>query len=308
MARYKRFTAQHEMQGRKLLADVSEGQDMKRTRARAFRGRPGRSWYEIKDADGDAVDVFVYDAIDWIGVSAEDFVQDLAQVNASTINLRINSPGGDVFDGVAIANAVRNHSATVNTYVDGLAASIASIIALAGDTVTMAKGSFLMIHDPWAGVIGTAEDMRQTAGVLDKIRDQLQEIYVERSGLDADRVRQMMADETWMNADDAINLGFADSRAQQAAASAAFDLSAFAHVPDELTAGPREADQPSESDLERSLREAGLSRSQARAFVAQGKKALSSPRDADDEEGRSELARVFQEHRDFIKQIGESYA
>lgn len=280
---------------RRLKNELPEGGDMKRTRMRAFRGKPGRSWYEIKNAEGDVAEVFVYDAIDFIGVSAEDFVRDLAAIDAGTINLRINSPGGDVFDGVAIANALRNHSATVNAYVDGLAASIASIIALAGDTVTMARGSFLMIHDPWAGVVGTAEDMRQTAGILDKIRDQLESIYVERSGLDAEKVRQMMAEETWLNSDEAVEMGLADKRAQEPAARAAFDLSAFAHVPKELTATPREAEQPSESELERALRDAGLSRSQALAFVARGKNALSAPRDAGGETGRSELAQLLRE-------------
>lgn len=285
---------------RRAVCETQWEKGMNKTRLKAFRGRPGRGCYEVRNADGDVAEVYIYDAIDWIGVNAEDFVQEISQITAGTINLRINSPGGDVFDGVAIANALRNHKARVHTFVDGLAASIASIIALSGDEITMARGSFFMIHNPWAGVIGTADDMRHTAGILDKIQEQLQQMYMDRTGKGADEIRQMMADETWLNAEESVEMGLADNQANEPAARAAFDLSAFAHVPDELAASQSDSGRPSETDLERSLREAGLSRSEAVAFVARGKQALSAPSDSGDEQGREEMAQLLKQRRDLF--------
>jgi ATP-dependent protease ClpP protease subunit len=281
---------------REAVCEAQWERSMNRSRAKAFRARTGRGYYRMKALSEDTTEVLVYDVIDWLGVSAEDFVAELNAIDTPNINLRINSPGGDVFDGVAIAQALRQHPAKVHTQVDGLAASIASVIALAGDTVTMAKGAFFMIHQPWSIALGNAKDMRDTADLLDKISGSLVATYQDATGLEAETLREWMDAETWMTDQEAVANGFAGQIAgEEAEPQAGFDLSIFANAPNELTEGaPRDAGQPTESDLERALRDAGLSRTAARAFVAEGKGALDNPRDAGSE-GKSEIAALLRE-------------
>ena len=126
-----------------------------------------KSWYSIENAATDEATIYVYDEISRWGVDAKQFVKDLNGVTAKTINLKINSPGGNVFDGCTIHNALKDHAATVNVQVDGLAASIASIIAMAGDKITMAKSAMMMIHNAWGGCCGNSCDMQKMADVLD---------------------------------------------------------------------------------------------------------------------------------------------
>ena len=281
---------------REAVCEAQWERGMNRSRAKAFRARTGRGYYKMNALDADTTEVLVYDAIDWLGVNAEDFVAELNAIDTPNINLRINSPGGDVFDGVAIAHALRQHPANVRTQVDGLAASISSIIALAGDEVTMAKGAFFMIHQPWSIALGNAADMRQTADLLDKIGSSLVATYQDATGLEADTLREWMDAETWLTDQEAVDNGFADRIAgEQSEPQAGFDLSIFANVPNQLFEGAqRDAGRPAESDLERALRDAGLSRTESRAFVAEGKGALDNPRDADSE-GKSEIAALLRE-------------
>ena len=195
------------------------------------RNRASERKYEIR-AEGDAATVYLYDVIDpfW-GVSAAQFVRDLAAVKAPTINLRINSPGGDVFDARAIATAIAGHPSRVVAWVDGLAASAASYIALAADEVVMATGSFLMIHRAWTVAAGTAEDLLQTAGVLEKIDATLAEEYAQITGASLDQVNSWLTTETWFTADEAVQNGFADRVAETGAKASAWDLSVYEHAP-----------------------------------------------------------------------------
>jgi len=192
----------------------------------------GRAWYEIKNAAADVAEIFIYEQIgeDWWtgeGITSKTFISDLGQIKAGQIDLHVNSPGGSVFDGLAIANALQRHPAKVTTYVDGLAASIASIIALAGDRVVMAANSLFMIHNPAGGVSGTADDMRKMADVLDKIRDTLVNTYEARTGLDRDDLIAALDAETWYTAEEALAAGFADEVAEPIRVAASFDLSKF---------------------------------------------------------------------------------
>lgn len=237
--------------------------------------------------------VYLYDEIGYWGVTAGDFVQQLDALDVETIHLRLNSPGGDVFDGVAIYNALLQHQATVVTHIDGLAASISSVIALAGDEIEIAETAFFMIHNAWTLAVGNANDLRTTAGLLDKIDAMITATYVKQAEADEGQVKQWMAQETWFGAEEALEAGFASSIASQddaeetATASArvsAFDLSVFAHAPASLTSLAASAAQPTIRDIERNLRDAGLSRSEAKAFAALGSKALSTQRDAGDEQ------------------------
>lgn len=149
-------------------------------------------------------------------VTPKDFNDDLnALGDIQELKVRINSPGGDVYAGVAIYNTLVNHPATVTTYVDGLAASAASIVAMAGDTVTMPRASMLMIHNPSAMAIGDKRTMDETAAILDKVRDSFIGAYEMKTGLSADQIKDMMDSETWMTAEEAVELGFADKIDEQ---------------------------------------------------------------------------------------------
>ncbi|MGM0882606.1 MAG: head maturation protease, ClpP-related [Bacillota bacterium] len=136
------------------------------------------------------------------------------------INVRINSPGGEVFAGVAIHAMLTRHNAKINVFVDGYAASIASIIAMAGDTITMAKGSYMMIHNPSGGVRGTAAEMRKYADVLDQIRDSMVGIYSAKTGKTSEDIIPLLDAETWMDADSAVAQGFAHGVEQGVAVAA----------------------------------------------------------------------------------------
>lgn len=151
--------------------------------------------------------------------------------DGDTLNVHINSPGGDVFDGIAIFNRLDQHDGAVNVTVDGLAASAASLIAMAGDSIKMAKGAFMMIHEPWGLTIGDAKDHQKTADNLKQIAGEIVDIYHQRTGVDRDEVAAMVSEETWMTGADARAKGFADDEQQEDAVVASFDLSKFRNVP-----------------------------------------------------------------------------
>jgi ATP-dependent protease ClpP protease subunit len=165
-------------------------------------------------ADGSA-EVQIYDPIgeNWYGdgVTAKKFRNDLKALgNVSAITVRINSPGGEVFDGFAIYNALKEHPATVTVHVDGLAASIASVIAMAGDQVYMGEGAMFMVHSPWTIAMGDSDNMRSVADMLDKIEVGLVDAYVSGTGQDRGTVESWMEGETWFTRDEAISAGLAD--------------------------------------------------------------------------------------------------
>lgn len=175
--------------------------------------RGGHEWYRVTDApDTSEALVEIYDEIGYYGITAGDFTRDLAGLKAKSINLRINSPGGSVFEGLTIFNRLREHPATVNVTVDGVAASIASVIAMAGDTVTMGRGSQMMIHNPSGLVMGQAPDMREMADLLDKLaRTSIADVYVAKAGKTADHWLDLMSAETWMSGQEAVAAGLADA-------------------------------------------------------------------------------------------------
>lgn len=170
----------------------------------------GRKWYEIKNAAKDEADIYIYDAIAWWGVNAAEFVRDLSRLEAKTINVHINSPGGDVFEAWAIYQAIRSHKARIVVHIDGLAASAASVIALAGDEIRMARGAFFMIHRPYVMAIGDADGLRETADLLLKAEGEIESLYVDKSNLSLVEVRAAMAEETWYSPTEAKAAGFVD--------------------------------------------------------------------------------------------------
>ena len=141
-----------------------------------------RSWYAIR-ARAEGAEVSIYDEIGAYGVSAKSFLDELGALpDDGPLTLRLNSPGGSVFDAVAIYNALKRHAGPVTVWIDGIAASAASYIAMAGDEVVMPENAFLMIHDPSGFVMGTADDMRAMAEALDKIKGSLVAGYVGEVG------------------------------------------------------------------------------------------------------------------------------
>lgn len=157
--------------------------------------------------------IWLYDVIGdeiWGGVSAKTFVKDLAAITAPTIHLRINSPGGDVFEARAMVTALRQHPARVIAHIDGLAASAASYIALAADEVEMAEGAFLMIHNAWGVVVGNRHDLLDMAETLEKIDTTILADYQARTHRSSSDIQAWMDKETWFTATEAIDAGFVD--------------------------------------------------------------------------------------------------
>jgi ATP-dependent protease ClpP protease subunit len=184
-----------------------------------------KSWYSIQaKADQKTADISIYDEIGYWGVTAKQFIGDLKALDATTIKLAINSPGGAVFDALAIYNALRQHPAAVEVTIMGVAASAASVIAMAGDTIVMPENAFMMIHNPLNLAYGNADDLREMADVLDKIGASLIGIYAKRTGMPEDEIKALLDAETWLNAEEAVLKGFADELQAELKVAAAFDM------------------------------------------------------------------------------------
>lgn len=178
---------------------------------RARLGVEARSWYRITNQADDEAEVMLYDEVGgWFGATADEFIADLKGVTAKNLRVRVNSPGGSVFEGIAIANALRAHPANVTVQVDGIAASIASVIAMAGDRVEMAPNTMMMIHDASGLCMGNASDMEEMAELLDLISDNIADAYAAKAGGTRDEWRDLMRAETWFLPDDAVKAGLAD--------------------------------------------------------------------------------------------------
>lgn len=177
-----------------------------------------------------------------------------------------------MFDGTTIYNAIRQHKSKVIAYVDGLAASIASVIVMAADEIVMGEGSYMMIHEPWSIAIGNYKDMHKEGDLLEKVGGSIAGTYMKRSGKKDEEVLALMEAETWFTADEAVAAGFADRiyKDEKKAKAALFDLSIFNNVPDNL----KEKHTPTERDIEKILRESGLSNKQAKVLISDGYSAL----------------------------------
>ncbi|MFJ4624235.1 head maturation protease, ClpP-related [Streptomyces sp. NPDC088812] len=216
---------------------------------RAQHGVEAKTWYRITNAASqDEAEVMLYDEVGgWYGATADQFIADLRGVTAPNLRVRINSPGGSVFEGIAIANALRSHPANIVVQVDGIAASIASVIAMAGDRIEMAPNTMLMIHDASGVCLGNASDMEEMAELLDLISDNIADAYAQRAGGTREQWRERMKAETWYLPEDAVENGLADEAVQapksgtptepdedeDAPMARAFDLAAYGYV------GPR---------------------------------------------------------------------
>lgn len=174
--------------------------------------------FQITNASSTKAEIVIYGAIgddmwDASAISADKFSKELAKLpkTVNEISVRINSPGGSVFDGLAIYERLKQHPANVKVYVDGIAASIASIIAMAGDEIIMGESTFLMIHKPLTLTWGNADEHERNINILDGIERQMLGIYSKKSGMSKDQIANMLTQETWMTSEEAINMGFATS-------------------------------------------------------------------------------------------------
>ncbi len=196
--------------------------------------------FEMKvSAKPDEMDLTIYDRIggDWEGkgTTAENVQKALAEnADAKVINISINSGGGDVFQGNAIFNLLDRHSARKVISIDGLAASMASLIAMVGDEIRMPQNAMMMVHNPSGMAFGKAVDLRKTADFLDKLRDTAASCYASRTKQTPEKICKMMDDETWMTAKEALNLGFADIITPVRRVAAQADLSRFENLPSGL--------------------------------------------------------------------------
>ncbi|HFD3796926.1 TPA: ClpP-like prohead protease/major capsid protein fusion protein [Pseudomonas aeruginosa] len=202
--------------------------------------KPAESWYSIKALSRGVAEILLYDEIGVWGITAQQFARELKALgDLSLITLRIHSPGGDVFEGTAIYNLLKNHPARVEAHVDGLAASMASVIAMAADTIYMPENAMMMVHRPWGIQGGEADDMRRYADLLEKIEGTMVAAYMAKTGKSEEDIKSLLKAETWMDGREAVEAGFADQLTEPLAAAAQLTskrMKEFAHMPEALKA------------------------------------------------------------------------
>lgn len=198
---------------RNLLPTIHPPAAVKRARERVQALAPlpadAKPWYRI-EAVGDEARVYLHDEIGYWGTTSSAFVRELREYAAKDLRVHINSPGGDVFDGLAIFNALASHPKRVTTHVDSLAASAASFIALAGDQVVMEPNAMLMIHDAQGLGVGNAAELREYAELLDTCSNTIAKVYADKAGGTVESWRKAMAKDKWFTATEAVSAGLVD--------------------------------------------------------------------------------------------------
>ena len=177
-------------------------------------------FYALEKSDNGTATIHLYDEIGAFGSGSKEFLADLAKLDGQHLHLRINSPGGSVVEGTAIYNALRRHKGGLTVHIDALAASMASVIAMSGSPVYIADNALLMIHNPWTVSAGDSEQLRKEAALLDKLKSTLVNAYTRKTGIDQEQIGEMMNAETWLDAVEAVALGFADAIEEGVAAAA----------------------------------------------------------------------------------------
>ena len=172
-----------------------------------------QKWYAFKNSSDKSgeVELSIYDEIGAFGIGAKEFIAELREYKGQHVHVRINSPGGEIIDGSAIANALNRHEGGVTVHIDGLAASMASYIAMSGKPTYMSENALLMIHNPWTLAAGEADDLRKQADLLDTMKSTLVRGYQRKSGMPAEEISRLMDEETWLTALEATALGFVDA-------------------------------------------------------------------------------------------------
>lgn len=240
-----------------------------------FWGKPldRPEWYKIEASANDQAEILVYDVIGWPYNDAGDLVRYVNSLGDKDILVRLNTPGGDVFDGMAIFNALANHKGKVTIRIEALAASMGSVLAMAGKEIQAYSNTMMMIHDPWTYMSGNQYELREMADLLEKISGNMLDVYAGRSKIGKREMREIMKAETWYTAKEAKEKGFIDTILETGkAAKAQFDLTMYTNAPDGICS--IEGRDLTEREIERALRDAGASRSFAKAIVAERFKPL----------------------------------
>jgi ATP-dependent Clp endopeptidase proteolytic subunit ClpP len=227
-----------------------------------------KKWYNIVDAGAGVAEISIFEDIGLWGVSAKQFAEDFNAIrDRETIHLYINCYGGDVMDGMAIYNILSTVRDKLKVEVIGIAASMASVIALAGCELIMDEGTYFVIHNPWTVAGGDAEQLRKDAGKLDKIKGEMLNIYGSHSIIPLEELAKLLDEETWMTADEAVKNGFASSVNKQSKAVALVRNPAdkgFNKVPKNLIRETITFRNMTVREVEDALRDVGLSRSEAK--------------------------------------------
>jgi ATP-dependent protease ClpP protease subunit len=245
------------------------------------------------NAADESADVYIYGDIGgwWDGIQPEDIAKEIADLDVATLNVHVNSPGGVVWDGFAIYNAFAAHSAHVIMNVEGVAASIASVIVMAGDEIRIGESANIMIHKPWSFSVGDADAMRQEADLLDNLEQGIVDIYAARTEKDDATLKNWIKAETWLRGQKAVDEGFADSiipnkqKEKKAARSALLKL--YKHTPTDLL--PPDSDTPQVRQFEHLLRDAEqMPNALAKRLAAAAQRVFQTSRDEADADPREE--------------------
>ena len=198
--------------------------------------------------EGEEATIYVYDVIDdFFGIGSEEFTRTVEGISASVINVRLNSPGGDVFSAVAMRGALQRHPAEIVAHVDGLAASAATFLTAAADKVIMAKGARFMIHNSMTFQFGNKHDLRESAELLDGIDQDIADAYEARSNLSREEITDMMDAETWFTAEQAVDAGFADEIfSPKKPVENVYDLTAYDNAPEDFPKAEAAVEAPNE--------------------------------------------------------------
>lgn len=241
-------------------------------------------WWKIEAKEGEEDQIIVYDVIGWPFNDAAELVRAIADYSGKPVSMRINSPGGDVFDALSVTHAITAHG-NITTINDALVASAASFMFTAGKKRKAYKSSMTMIHEPWTMAFGNQFDMREIADLLAQISDNMVDMYADTTSIGKRELRDMMKAETWMKSAVAKEKGFVDEIITgKEKAKVEFDLSMFANLPDEFKVSANKKEL-TERDIERSIRDVfGLSESKAKAIITGCKKAVGDSEDAESAE------------------------
>ena len=240
-----------------------------------FWGKPldRPEWYKIEASANDQAEILVYDVIGWPYNDAGDLVRYVNSLGDKDILVRLNTPGGDVFDGMAIFNSLANHKGKVTIRIEALAASMGSVLAMAGKEIQAYANTMMMIHDPWTYMAGNQYELREMADLLEKISGNMLDVYTGRSKVGKREMKEIMKAETWYTAKEAKEKGFINTILETGKATKAqFDLTMYTNAPDGICS--IEGRDLTEREIERALRDAGASRSFAKAIVAERFKPL----------------------------------
>ena len=240
-------------------------------RAEKITRNKNSDFYSIKNAKSSRAEIFIFDEIGFFGITAQNFIDDLKEIEAKDIDLRINSPGGAVFEGMAIYNAIKRHPANITVHIEALAASISAVIAMAGDEIRMAENSHLMIHNAFTLSIGNSDELRKDADLLDRIDKTIAQVFANKSGVSIDEILGLMGETTWFLADEAKEAGLIDIVEGETEVENHFDLTIFNNCPEDLICEQGKAkseDKFSPKAVERALRDVGYTVKEAKTAVA----------------------------------------